>query len=193
MKSNLNEGTQKSIEHWDVKYPKIKNQEYVNAARAFAIKAHGDQKYAEGKPFIVHLDHVAEVAQAFWKDELLGGDAFKHIIFASCYLHDVLEDTDVKKEDLYNEFGYHVAFLVDCVTDAEGVNRKERKKKTWGKIRLSTFAVFVKLCDRIANTESSAGSYTKMYQQEFPLFEAALYTPGQFDEMWEYLTKITKG
>ena len=59
--------------------------EFVEEARDFAIKRHGEQLYGN-EPYIVHLDHVHEV-----------GLRFGTTIEEQCadYLHDILEDTEM--------------------------------------------------------------------------------------------------
>lgn len=125
--------------------------EFVEEARDFAIKRHGEQLYGN-EPYIVHLDHVHEV-----------GLRFGTTIEEQCadYLHDILEDTDCSFEEIWYEFGWYVAHLVFLVTDEDGDNRKERKRRTYPKIRSNSDAIRLKLRDRIANVESSKQNNSK--------------------------------
>ncbi len=166
--------------------------------RTFAIAAHGDQLYGGLKPYVYHLDQVADLAARYFDCfSMYGGDGVlpKHV-YAVAFLHDVLEDTDVTREQLEEKFGGAIARDVWYVTDAEGINRKQRKLHTWYKIRSSRVALYIKLCDRLANTLESAAmdkhSLLGMYQKEFPLFEAALYVPNSILEpLWLELRRVT--
>lgn len=153
-------------------------------ARNFAIKAHGDQTYSDGEPYSFHLAAVSCVARKYKLSE---------IIQVAAWLHDVLEDTEVTRKQLEEQFGKLVADLVWAVTDEKGKNRAERAKKTWPKIRCAgRDAVALKLCDRIANVEASIGtSYMKMYEKEYEAFKRALYEPYEgLDEMWNRLDNL---
>lgn len=150
-----------------------------NTARTFAITQHGSQMYGD-KPYSYHLDRVAEIAKQFmptYWDELEQTEAL-----ALAYLHDVGEDTQVGAEEIIALFGAKIEGLVDNISDEAGPTRKERKRKTWHKIRRDKKSVFIKLCDRLANV--SEGGKLDMYRNEMSLFEAALYVPGEFEELW---------
>lgn len=145
--------------------------EFVEEARDFAIKRHGEQLYGN-EPYIVHLDHVHEV-----------GLRFGTTIEEQCadYLHDILEDTDCSFEEIWYEFGWYVAHLVFLVTDEDGDNRKERKRRTYPKIRSNSDAIKLKLRDRIANVESSKQNNQglfQMYKQEHEEFLTELHISG---------------
>lgn len=139
----------------------------IKKARQFAIEKHGNQQYGND-PYIVHLDLVYEVAQHYGFGELIG---------ICSYLHDVLEDTSCTFEELWQEFGWEVAYLVFLVTDETGQNRSERKQKTYEKTILDSRAVVIKLCDRIANVRSSKKDNNKlfrMYKKEHESFTIGL-------------------
>lgn len=161
--------------------------------RTFAIERHGEQTYGDDYPYHYHLDKVASIAEKYLNGRTVFfsglAENFPETVMAVAYLHDVLEDTPTSFGDLEHFFGSKIADLVDNLTDVPGANRKIRKLNTWWKIRRSPISVYIKLCDRIANT--SEAEKLDMYQKEYPLFEAALYQPGQFEEMWEDLKTLT--
>jgi (p)ppGpp synthase/HD superfamily hydrolase len=132
-----------------------------------ADKAHANQTY-DIYPYGYHIRQVVKIA------EELGYD--KSIIVASA-LHDTLEDTELSYNDLKKSFGEEVAEIVYCVTDELGRNRKERKAKTYPKIKGNWKATVVKICDRIANMQQSK-EYNKrlfeMYQKEHDTFCSSL-------------------
>lgn len=114
------------------------------------------------------------------------------------WLHDVIEDCRVSYSYLDGAFGTHVANLVYALSNELGKSRGEIAERTYPKIRNEgALAVFVKLCDRIANTEASClvneGSYLDMYREEYSTFRGILYRKGEWEDMWDYLDQITKG
>jgi (p)ppGpp synthase/HD superfamily hydrolase len=161
-------------------------------AREFALCAHGEQRYGAALqdggeallPYSVHLDNVAEIAYAF---------GLSVTVEAAAYLHDVLEDTRVTREQLVAEFGAEIAALVEAVTDKPGVNRAARHAATYPTLKLNAEAVALKLCDRIANAQAAFQNNPglfKMYRKEHAAFGAALRTEGQWELIWEYLDNL---
>jgi (p)ppGpp synthase/HD superfamily hydrolase len=152
----------------------------VNKARELAVRAHGDQKYGE-QPYVVHLQAVAEILVPF-------GETARAI----AYLHDVVEDTAVSTADVEDEFGHFVAECVGVLTDEPGVNRKERKARTYAKLaevgpRLH-LALVVKAADRLANIQACIAdkrdSLLSTYRREHSAFRSAAYRPGLCDGLW---------
>ena len=95
----------------------------LNQARDFAIAAHGDQTYGE-QPYVFHLDAVVAHLTDFGEPAQVVG-----------YLHDVVEDTPTTSDDIEQVFGEFVSQCVAIVTDEPGKNRKERKTKTYAKMK----------------------------------------------------------
>ena len=85
----------------------VADKAFILRAHAVAKRAHGDQKRASGSPYMTHPVAVASFVAS------LGFDART---IAAALLHDVLEDTDVTKEEMTKTFGEEVTFLVDGVT-----------------------------------------------------------------------------
>ncbi|MBR3368528.1 bifunctional (p)ppGpp synthetase/guanosine-3',5'-bis(diphosphate) 3'-pyrophosphohydrolase [Candidatus Saccharibacteria bacterium] len=81
--------------------------ERIKKAVEFATKAHEGQLRKSGEPFINHPLAVKKILTEWGMDE--------DTIIAGV-LHDTVEDTSVTLEDVKNEFGETVAFLVDGVT-----------------------------------------------------------------------------
>jgi (p)ppGpp synthase/HD superfamily hydrolase len=77
------------------------------------------------------------------------------IVVTIAYLHDIVEDTGVTVDYIKYEFGCFVSECVGILTDESGVNRIERKTKTYQKMSLVTgeheLALIVKVADRLAN------------------------------------------
>lgn len=137
----------------------------MTTARDFAIAAHGDQLYG-ASPYVEHLDCVAEILKDFGYTDQVWQDA--------AYLHDVLEDTKTRYEDLVLAFGPKVTKLVDAVS-GYGANRKERQTDIIHKLHNHKEACVLKLADRIANLEAAiqernAQGKFAMYEKELKAF-----------------------
>ena len=159
----------------------------ASRARAFALEAHGGQRYGD-QPYAVHLDAVAGLLVPYGETARAVG-----------YLHDVVEDTGVTLERVRAEFGDLVADCVALVTDQPGAERSERKAKTNAKLAAvegeRRLALVVKAADRLANLRASAaaggrGEKLAMYRREHPAFRAAAYRPGLCDELWAEIERI---
>ena len=99
----------------------------------------------------------------------------------AAWLHDVIEDTSVTKGDVAKTFGSKVAKIVDLVSN------QASKEATYKRIRSSKDAVFVKLCDRLANV--AEGGKLDMYRKQYQLFSNILYKRGEFDALWKAIEK----
>jgi len=159
----------------------------IEEAKTLAYKAHGEQKYGE-QPYTAHLEAVAELAKPF-------GD----FAIVLAYLHDVVEDTNVSLSDIGAEFGIFIADCVSLLTDEPGVNRKERKAKTYAKMANIPqdsgfeFVLIVKACDRLANIQSCSKnnpSLLQMYKKEAQAFRNAVFRPRLCDELWGEIDKL---
>ncbi len=155
-------------------------------AREFALKHHGEQKYGE-HPYVVHLDAVAELVQQYGEPAVV-----------IAYLHDVVEDTDVRLRDIEKEFGRLIADCVAVLTDEPGEDRKERKAKTYAKMARvcgeTEIALLVKAADRLANMRACVADkkerLLRVYEVEYLVFKEAVYRPGICDEIWAELAEL---
>jgi len=158
---DIEDNTSKLLECWD-----------------FASKHHKGQWYGS-KPYMYHLKKVSDVALDLkFTDES---------ILMSCLLHDIIEDTEISYKDVKENFGEEVAEIVYCVTDELGRSRKERKSKTYKKIRNNPKSIVVKLCDRISNITESMGNdnynlkLMKMYLDEHNEFVNGISNDDSLD------------
>ncbi|AHH12212.1 Guanosine-3',5'-bis(Diphosphate) 3'-pyrophosphohydrolase [Borrelia hermsii YBT] len=107
-------------------------------------------QYRESKePYIIHPIMVALFLIKFQLD-------FKTIIAG--LLHDVLEDTSVKKEEIIKEFDQEVLSLIDGVTKIHDLHNKTRAIKEANTISKMFFAmthdiriIIIKLADKLHN------------------------------------------
>lgn len=160
----------------------------VARAAGFAAAAHHKQRYGSA-PYTYHLEQVAYVLRQHAVADV------PEELEAAAWLHDVLEDTPVSESYLREFFGAGVADLVVAVTDEPGRDRKERKTRTYPKIRAAgAKAVRLKLADRIANFSSAVREGRQdlltMYRSEHPEFRAALYRPLENLDMWGTLEDL---
>jgi (p)ppGpp synthase/HD superfamily hydrolase len=144
-------------------------------------------------PYLFHLQMVVQVFEDFkhllpkdlitteeeeYPNSWVLADITKHTIRMSCWAHDTIEDTRTSYNDVKSRLGVYVADIVYAVTNEKGRNRKERaNKKYYEGIRNTKGAVFVKLCDRIANVQYSKMTKSSMfnkYKDETPDFISRL-------------------
>jgi (p)ppGpp synthase/HD superfamily hydrolase len=79
--------------------------------------------------------------------------------------HDLIEDCRVSYNDVKNHLGQEAADIIYAVTNEKGKNRSERANdKYYEGIRNTKGAVFVKLCDRIANVQYSKMTKSRMFE-----------------------------
>lgn len=131
------------------KYMNNEQLAFVEKAYKFAFKAHHDQKRASGQPYIVHPTQVAGTLAALGldPDTIVAG-----------FLHDTVEDTPVTNEDIKNNFGKDVAFIVDGVTKLNKYEYKshqeflaENHRKMLIAMAKDLRVIMVKLADRLHN------------------------------------------
>lgn len=132
-------------------------------------------------PYEFHLRMVNQVAQDFKhllddKLDYFTGKEFPAIhgvepvtLKEACLLatwgHDLIEDTRVSYNDVKIHLGQEAADIVYAVSNEKGKNRQERANdKYYEGIRNTKGAVFVKLCDRIANVQYSKMTKSRMFE-----------------------------
>ena len=162
------------------------NPSTPEAARAYAVEMHGDQKYGV-HPYVHHLDAVAALLLPYGEQARVVG-----------FLHDVVEDTEATVADVQSRFGDLVARCVALLTDAPGANRKERKAKTYAALAKVSgdeeLALVVKAADRLANVRACVAdghrTLWETYHGEHPTFKAAAFRAGQCDPLWAELDTL---
>lgn len=150
----------------------------IEKAKSFALERHGDQKYGS-QPYVYHLSSVVNVLKEFGYED--------PVLLASGWLHDTIEDTDVTKEELSQEFGEKVAQTVENVTNEGGGSWKDKKINTFSKVGSTPESTIVKLADRIANVRE--GEKNDKYRKEDPFFREYLDN-SVAPNMWSEYEKI---
>ena len=125
------------------------DEDLLNRAYVFAMKAHGSQLRASGDPYFHHPVEVAGILTGFKLDSAS---------IATALLHDTVEDTGATLEEIEGLFGRTVARLVDGVTK---LNRLELQSahtaqaENFRKLLLAMSedirVLLVKLADRLHN------------------------------------------
>lgn len=153
----------------------------VPYAKLFAIMAHGNQTYGTGVPYAHHLETVARIVEPYG-----------NIAQIAAYLHDIVEDTTITLDEVRGLFGEEVARAVDLCTDGPGDNRKIRKANANTKLAkadalVDRIGLIVKAADRLANVRESYAhdpKKLKMYRDEHPEFQIAVFRQGLCPEIW---------
>ncbi|GAB3410179.1 bifunctional (p)ppGpp synthetase/guanosine-3',5'-bis(diphosphate) 3'-pyrophosphohydrolase [Massilia agilis] len=121
----------------------------VKEAYRFSDEMHLGQLRKSGEPYISHPIAVAEIC-ADWK---LDAQAIM-----AALLHDVMEDQDVKKDELIERFGPQVANLVDGLSKLEKIEFQslvEAQAENFRKMLLAMASdvrvILIKLADRLHN------------------------------------------
>ena len=134
------------------KYLDPEDMEKMLRCAVYGAAAHEGQKRQSGEPYFIHPIAVCRI---------LARQRFDLPVLQAGLLHDVLEDTIVKKTDMAAEFGEEVTRLVD------GVSKLDRLKKTapqaavadsFRKMFLATSddprVLIIKLADRLHNMQT---------------------------------------
>lgn len=123
----------------------------IKKAYNFSLKAHATHVRKSGEPYFNHLFATAKnIAE-------LGMGA---TTIAAGFLHDIVEDTPVKREELEKEFGPEILFLVEGVTKLgkikyRGTTRyNESLRKLFVAMSQDIRVLIIKLCDRLHNMET---------------------------------------
>ncbi|MFT5360012.1 MAG: guanosine-3',5'-bis(diphosphate) 3'-pyrophosphohydrolase [Candidatus Paceibacteria bacterium] len=130
------------------KTPTAVDKKWLQKAYDFAKQAHAGQKRANGDPYFYHAFEVAKNLIDFRMD--------RTTIIAG-FLHDVIEDTSVTEDELENQFGKEVVFLVNGVTKLGTLKYKGAKRhveslrKFFVAMAEDSRVLIIKLADRLHN------------------------------------------
>ncbi|MEY3905576.1 MAG: hypothetical protein RIR59_399 [Pseudomonadota bacterium] len=125
------------------------DEDLLNKAYVFSMKAHGTQLRASGDPYFSHPIEVAGLLTDLKLDDET---------IATAILHDTIEDTLATPDQIERLFGSNVARLVDGVTKLskiEALTENERAAENLRKFLLAMSddirVLLVKLADRLHN------------------------------------------
>jgi len=130
-------------------YSKSFDKKLLKRAYDFGLVAHLEQQRYSGEPYFVHCLNVAKILAELRMDQTM---------IIAALLHDVVEDTNITLDELKDEFGKTVAFLVNGVTKISNIkyqSREEQQAETFRKMLLSMAkdirVIIIKFADRLHN------------------------------------------
>ena len=131
------------------KYNPQADEELLNRAYVYAMKAHGVQKRASGDPYFSHPLEVAAILTDMHLDDAT---------IVAAVLHDTIEDTESTREDIDRTFGREIGKLVEGLTKlrrldlvSKRVEQAENFRKLLLAIADDVRVLLVKLADRLHN------------------------------------------
>jgi (p)ppGpp synthase/HD superfamily hydrolase len=156
-------------------------------ALRLALVAHKEQvRKSDGSPYAAHPIMVGLLLQEY---------GFSETAVAAAFVHDVLEDTEMTREELAAELGAEIAAIVDGVSEDTSLVWEERKEQyVQGVAHADEATKAVSIADKIHNAESVISDYEtkgKDVWQPFNRgkdkkiwFEELLYTAVQ--KTWDH-------
>ncbi|MDV5171313.1 bifunctional GTP diphosphokinase/guanosine-3',5'-bis pyrophosphate 3'-pyrophosphohydrolase [Photobacterium rosenbergii] len=138
-----------SLKEVAIEYLPESQIEALRQAYLVARDAHEGQTRSSGEPYIIHPIAVARILAEMRLD---------YETLMAALLHDVIEDTEVTKDDLDSRFGSTVAELVDGVSKLDKLKFRDRKEAQAENFRKMIMAmahdirvILIKLADRTHN------------------------------------------
>nr|HMN51565.1 HD domain-containing protein [Xanthobacteraceae bacterium] len=131
------------------RYNPATNEDLLNGAYVYAMKAHGTQKRASGDPYFSHPLEVAAILTELKLDDAT---------IAAALLHDTIEDTKATRDEITKLFGKDIGTLVEGLTKIRRLDLVSRQAAQAENLRKLLLAIaedvrvlLVKLADRLHN------------------------------------------
>lgn len=128
--------------------------DFITRAYRLASDAHAPQRRKSGEPYLVHPVAVARIVAELGLDE---------VTIAAALLHDAVEDSDLTREEVEEQFGADVANIVDGVTKLDRLrfdSKEAQQAATFRKMLVAMSqdlrVLIIKLCDRLHNLRTIA-------------------------------------
>ncbi|MGB3273896.1 MAG: bifunctional (p)ppGpp synthetase/guanosine-3',5'-bis(diphosphate) 3'-pyrophosphohydrolase [Xanthobacteraceae bacterium] len=125
------------------------DEDLLNRAYVYAMKAHGEQKRASGDPYFSHPLEVAAILTDLKLDDAT---------IVAALLHDTIEDTEATRAEIDQLFGPDIGTLVEGLTKLKRLELVSREAKQAENLRKLLLAIaedvrvlLVKLADRLHN------------------------------------------
>ena len=130
-------------------YNPATNEDLLNRAYVYAMRAHGEQKRASGDPYFSHPLQVAAILTDLKLDDAT---------IAAALLHDTIEDTDATRTEIDRLFGHDIGVLVEGLTKLKKLDLVSKEAKQAENLRKLLLAIaadvrvlLIKLADRLHN------------------------------------------
>jgi len=130
-------------------YDPTADEDLLNRAYVYAMRAHGAQTRASGDPYFSHPLEVAAILTDLRLDDAT---------IATALLHDVVEDTDTTRDEIAELFGDEIASLVEGLTKLKKldlVTKQAEQAENFRKLLIAISSdirvLLVKLADRLHN------------------------------------------
>lgn len=156
-------------------YDSSADEDTLNRAYVFAMKAHGTQKRDSGEDYFTHPLEVAGI---------LVGMHLDVATIITALLHDTVEDTVATLDEIEKLFGKEVTFLVDGVTKLSQIEFQSDKAKQAENFRKLLIAMssdirvlLVKLADRLHNMRTLHFVQSEQKRQRVALETMEIYAP----------------
>ncbi len=161
-----------------------------------------NQKYDRTLPYSFHLSLVFKNAQRFIELLVRDGDKSFQIndrteaVYMAAWGHDLIEDARLSYNDIQSQIGVSAAEIIFLCTEMRGRDRAERKNgQFYDDLMKNESAVFVKLCDIMANSMYSTMTGSTMLKKQKDEWNGGirikvLQWHPQFGKMVDYLDKI---
>src|ERR1700681_4181621 len=131
------------------KYNPNTDEELLNRAYVYAMKAHGEQLRASGDPYFSHPLEVAAILTDLNLDDAT---------IVAALLHDTIEDTDATRAEIDRLFGRDIGTLVEGLTKLKRLDLVSKEAKQAENLRKLLLAIaddvrvlLIKLADRLHN------------------------------------------
>jgi (p)ppGpp synthase/HD superfamily hydrolase len=161
----------------------MKEQELYQEAIKFAAAKHEGQTVPGTKlPYVVHLSNVAmEIVIAGFSTRSFNLEFAIQVAL----LHDTLEDTTTKLQELEEKFGGEVARAVSALTKNKELPKEDRMMDSLSRIKELPSEVWaIKLADRITNLQSPPDDWSDgkriEYQEEARVIGRELRNGNEF-------------
>ena len=125
------------------------NEDLLNRAYVYAMRAHGEQTRASGDPYFSHPLEVAAILTDLKLDDAT---------IVAALLHDTIEDTEATRAEIDQIFGHEIGALVEGLTKLKKLDLVSREAKQAENLRKLLLAIaddvrvlLVKLADRLHN------------------------------------------
>ncbi|MGH9306927.1 MAG: RelA/SpoT family protein [Acidimicrobiales bacterium] len=159
----------------------------ISRAYDVAAQAHSGQLRSSGDPYITHPLAVAVVVAGLGLDD---------VTIAAALLHDAVEDTGLKLDDVAAQFGPEVAGIVDGVTKLDRLRFDSKEAQQAATMRKMLVAMakdwrvlIIKLADRLHNMRTLAAmpewKRLRTAQETLDIYAPLAHRLGISDIKWQ--------